>query len=377
VRRLLLAVAATGLLWPVACASGRRLVAVRLGTFDTPVHAARPPGDRVRLFVVEQSGRIMVLKRGRKLRTPFLDIRTKVRSGGEQGLLSMAFDPDYEKNGLFYVDYTDNAGDTRIVAYRRSRRNPDRADPARRRLVLFQRQPQENHNGGLLLFGPDRRLYVGFGDGGGQGDMHGARGNGQNRDTLLGKILRIDPRKGRTRGYRIPADNPWAGAAPGRGEIWAYGLRNPWRFSFDRATKAMIIGDVGGNEWEEIDYARFGVSKGANWGWRPWEGPVRMTGEPAPGARKPVIAYRHDGSICAVTGGFVIRDRALGGLYGTYVYGDFCEGRLRAATLRTGKATHRRYLGVRIPQLASFAEGASGRIYVVSAGGGVFRLALR
>src|SRR4029079_1886485 len=134
------------------------------------------------------------------------------------------FDPGYAKNGLFYVDYTDLNGDTRIVAYRRSATDPDRATPARRRLVLFQDQPQENHNGGLLLFGPDRRLYVGFGDGGGQGDMHGPRGNAQNRDTLLGKILRIDPRKGKTRGYRIPAGNPWAGATPGRGEVWAYGL---------------------------------------------------------------------------------------------------------------------------------------------------------
>lgn len=346
----------------------------RIGTFDSPVHVAQPPGDRRRLFVVEQGGRIRVVRDGRTLRTPFLDIRDRVVAGGEQGLLSVAFAPDYQRSGRFYVDYTDRAGDSRVVEYRRA--TADRAAPRTARVVLRQDQPESNHNGGLLLFGPDGLLYVGFGDGGGAGDQHGARGNAQNLGTWLGKILRIDPRPARGRPYRVPADNPFVGRAGARPEIYAWGLRNPWRFSFDRRTGDLTIGDVGQGEREEVDFMRRGTARGANFGWRAWEGTLRYDRSlTVRGAVRPVLEYdTHAGGGCSITGGYVVRDPRIPALAGRYVYGDFCAGRLLTARLRPGGATARRATRLRVPSLSSFGEDGAGRIYATSLDGPVHRL---
>ena len=246
-----------------------------------------PPGDERRVFVVEQGGTIRVVRGGRKLEQPFLDVSDRITAGGERGLLSMAFAPDYAESGLFYVYYTDPAGDARVVEYRR--RNADVADPGSARQVIRFPDFEPNHNGGLALFGPDDLLYIGTGDGGGGGDPHGPRGHGQSLGTLLGKILRIDPRRSGSRPYSVPRSNPFVGRSGARPEIYSYGLRNPWRFSFDRQTGDLTIGDVGQNAYEEVNFVRRGRGSGANFGWRVFEGRERYTsGESARGAIMPV-----------------------------------------------------------------------------------------
>ena len=360
---------------PSAAAQRRRGVRlVRIGRFNAPLFVTAPRGDRKVQFVVEQGGRIMVVRNGRKLGTPFLDISPQVTSGGEQGLLSMAFAPDYAASGLFYVYFTDNAGDQRVVEYRRA--SADRADPDSARLVLEMADSESNHNGGLLLFGPGGHLYIGTGDGGGGGDRHGARGNAQNLGSLLGKILRIDPRPSGTRAYGVPRSNPFVGRSGARGEIYAYGLRNPWRFSFDRRNDNLSIGDVGQGDVEEIDFVRSG--RGKNFGWRPFEGRRRYTpGESAPGHVRPVIQRFHDDGNCSITGGVVVRDRAVPALYGRYVFGDFCRGRVESAKLRPGRATQQRTTRLRVSSLSSFGEDARGRVYATSLDGPVYRIAAR
>lgn len=357
---------------PTAVPAARGVKLTRVGTFESPLYVAAAPGDRRRLFVVEQAGRIRVLRGGRVLRAPFLDIRSQVRSGGEQGLLGLAFAPDYATSGVFYVDYTDVNGDTRVVAYRRSA-SADRADARSGRLVLFQRQPQPNHNGGQLAFGPDGLLYVGLGDGGAEGDPHGRIGNGQSLGTLLGKILRIAPRP--SGGYAIPADNPFVHRRGARKEIYAYGLRNPWRFSFDRATGAIAIGDVGQDVVEEVDWRPSGGARGVNFGWRAFEGTRRYDASlHIRGDVKPVLEYTHAGGNCAVTGGYVVRDPRLPQLAGRYVYGDFCRGELLSARLRIPRATARGDLHLHVASLSSFGEDGAGRVYAVSLDGPVYRL---
>ena len=332
-----------------------------------------PPGDRERIFVVEQGGRIQVVRNGRRLPQPFLDVSDEVLSGGEQGLLSMAFAPDYATSGRFYVDYTDRDGDTHIAEFRRSPGSPDRALRSSERLVLFQSQPEPNHNGGGMLFGPDGLLYIGFGDGGGADDQHGSRGNGQNLGTVLGKLLRIDPTPGGGRPYRIPPGNPFANRGGARPEIYDYGLRNPWRFTFDRGN--LIIADVGQDHVEEIDFAPRGHTAGLNFGWRVWEGRSRnYPGERASRAVFPVFTYSHDGGGCSITGGVVVRDPRLRGWIGSYVYGDYCDGRMRSIRLRRGGACCDRRTTGRVPALSSFGEDARRRIYVTSLNGPVFRL---
>jgi glucose/arabinose dehydrogenase len=355
--------------------TGVRLM--RVGQFTAPLYVTAPPGDRRRVFVVEQGGTIRVVRGGRRLARPFLDIRGIVRSGGEQGLLSMAFAPDYERTRRFYVNFTDRSGVQRVVEYRRSRASRDRAVRTGARTVLRYDDLEANHNGGLVKFGPDRLLYIGTGDGGGANDQHGARGNAQDLGNLLGKILRIDPRRSGGRAYTVPSDNPFARRAGARREIYSYGLRNPWRFSFDRSTGDLAIGDVGQNAIEEIDFARRGEARGANYGWRPFEGRRRNFDEPAPGHVPPVLELRHDAGNCSVTGGYVVRDRALPALFGRYVYGDLCRGQLRAARLAPGSASGDAAVpGVaKVEQLASFGEDARGRVYVVSLAGPVYRLA--
>ena len=358
-----------------ASQSGRvRLASV--GRFDAPLYVTAPPRDRRRIFVVEQGGRIRVVRGGRVLRRPFLDVSRLVVSGGEQGLLGLAFAPDYATSRRLYIHYTNRSGDTRVVEYRRQRGSADRADPASARVVLRQDQPESNHNGGQLAFGPDGLLYIGLGDGGGGNDEHGTRGNAQDLGTILGKILRIDPRRSGGRAYRSPTSNPFVSRRGARDEIYAYGLRNPWRFSFDRETGDLAIGDVGQEDVEEIDFVRRDQGRGANFGWRPFEGTQRLyEEEDAPGHVPPVIQKRHDDDWCSITGGYVVRDPGLPALTGQYVYGDYCKGQLRAARLRDGAAEGDRSLGLpTVSGLSSFGEDARGRVYAVSIEGRVYRL---
>jgi glucose/arabinose dehydrogenase len=358
-------------------AAGRGVRLVKVGDFEAPLYVTAPPGDKRRVFVVEQAGRIMVVQGGKRLAQPFLDIRSKVSAGGEQGLLSMAFAPDYAQSGLFYVYYTERSGTESIWEYHRS--GDTSADPNSARLVLRMADPEPNHNGGLMVFGPDKLMYVGTGDGGGGNDQHGTRGNAQSLASPLGKLLRIDPKAAGGRAYTIPSSNPFVGRSGARGEIYAYGLRNPWRFSFDRANGDLTIGDVGQDEVEEIDFVKEGRGRGANFGWRPWEGRRRNFDEPAAGAVFPVITHTHQAGFCSITGGYIGRDRGVPGLYGRYVYGDFCNSRLRVATLRAGRRAQSHTLsGVpTISGISSFGEDGSGRLYVTSSNGPVYRFAAR
>ena len=360
-----------------AQAAGGGVRLVRVGGFDQPLYVTAPPGDRRRIFVVEQAGRIRVVRGGRTLPTPFLDIAARVTSGGEQGLLGMAFAPDYARSGLFYIYFTGRDLREHLEEYRRA--TPDTADAASARTVFVHDDPEPNHNGGQLVFGPDGLLYVGTGDGGGGDDQHGVRGNAQDLGSPLGKILRIDPRAAGGRPFTAAPSNPFVTRAGARPEIYAYGLRNPWRFSFDRATGDISIGDVGQDQVEEIDFLRAGRARGRNFGWRPWEGRRRNIDEAARGAVFPVITKTHADGWCSITGGYVVRDRAVPALYGRYVYGDFCKGELRSARLAPGRASGDQAVpGLpAIPGLDSFGEDAAGRVYAISQNGPVYRFAAR
>jgi glucose/arabinose dehydrogenase len=351
----------------------------RIGSFNQPLYVTAPPGDRSRLFVVEQPGRIIVVKNGKKLATPFLDLSGQVSCCGEQGLLSMVFAPDYAKSKRVYIDYTDRAGNTQVVEYRAT--SGDRANAGSARRVLNVDQPESNHNGGQLQFGPDGLLYIGLGDGGGANDQHGARGNGQNLGVLLGKILRIDPKAAGGKPYTVPSSNPFVGRSGVRPEIYLYGVRNPWRFSFDRSTGDLTIGDVGQGAREEIDFFSKGRGAGKNLGWRPFEGRIRTPGistsETAPGAVAPQYDYSHAGGNCSVTGGYVVRDKRVPSLAGRYVYGDYCKGDLFSIKLSDARATSRKSLGLHVDQLTSFGEDELGRVYATSQAGPVYRLVAR
>jgi glucose/arabinose dehydrogenase len=344
----------------------------RIGDFSQPVYLAAAPGDPHRLFVVERAGRIIVLVRGRRRARPFLDVSGQVNSGGgEQGLLSMAFAPDYQTSGRFYVYYTDESNNIQIVQYRRARSDPNQADTASARAVLtIDHHTETNHNGGQLQFGPDGDLYIGVGDGGNEGDPHNY---GQNTGVLLGKLLRIAPRPGG--GYAIPPGNPYAAGSGRRQEIWAYGLRNPWRFSFDRRTGDLIIGDVGQDSAEEIDFAHHGA--GANYGWSIFEGNLRYKQGSAPGAIKPSLVARHSDGYCAIIGGYVVRDPTLRSLYGQYLFGDNCKPQINSVLLSTGHARDNRAIGLSVGSLSSFGQDNTGHIYAVSLAGPVYRLVQR
>ena len=345
----------------------------KLGDFDEPLYVTQPRGESADLFVVQRTGAIRVIHDGTVQPQPFLDVSARITSAGtEQGLLSMAFAPDYAKSGRFYVDYTDTNGDTRVVEYRRSAGNPLRADPGSAREVLGVKQPFENHNGGLVLFGPDGDLYIGLGDGGAEGDP---QRNGQNLGTLLGKILRIDPLQQGGKPYGIPKGNPFVGRAGARPEIFEYGLRNPWRFSFDPFNRALAIGDVGQNEFEEVDYLPRGRAAGANLGWSAFEGYARFNSDQsAAGAVPPIFVYSHSGGGCSITGGYVVRDRRLPTLYRRYLYGDFCLGELHSLIPALPKARDDKPLGLKVPALSSFGEDSAGHVYVTSLSGPVYRL---
>jgi glucose/arabinose dehydrogenase len=345
---------------------GRR----RVGTFSEPTYVTAPPGDRRRLFVVEQQGTIRVVHRGRKRDRPFLDIRDRVQAGGERGLLSMAFAPNYRKSRRFYVYYTDRGGDIQVVEFR-GRRNRARKRSARR---VFEQDHSTygNHNGGQLQLGPDGFLYIGTGDGGGGGDPFES---GQDLGSHLGKILRIDPTG---RPYRVPRSNPFRGRDGARPAVYSYGLRNPWRFSFDRRTGDLVIADVGQNEWEEVNFVRRGRGRGANFGWNTFEGTHSYDAGSAPGHVPPVLEHSHGGDgFCSITGGYVLRHRSYGDLRGTYVYGDLCEGVVRGARLGPGRATGRRRFNAQVSSLSSFGEDARGRVYAASLDGPVYRLVPR
>ncbi len=335
---------------------------------DRPLYACSPAGD-ARLFVVEQGGRIRVFRNGKLAPVPFLDIHDRLRAGGEQGLLSVAFHPRYASNGLFFVDYTDRKGDTRIERYRVSR-NPDRADPSSARLVLTIAQPYSNHNGGLVLFGPDSMLYVGMGDGGSGGDPHG---NAQNPATLLGKMLRLDVDRGDP--YAVPRDNPFVGRAGIRPEIWAMGLRNPWRFCFDPPTRELVIADVGQNQWEEIDAVPSGLG-GWNVGGSRMEGSHHFNASVVPTTplMPPVEEYGHDRG-CSIIGGFVYRGLRIPELTGLYFYSDYCDGRLRAVRLEHGRVTERHDWSV-APRgaVSSFGMDAAGELYVTALDGRISKI---
>jgi glucose/arabinose dehydrogenase len=341
---------------------------------DFPLYLTAPPGDMSRLFVVEKGGRIRVIRNDSLLAAPFLDLTGRVSTGGEQGLLGLAFHPAYAQNRVFVVNYTDTQGDTRIATFRAGAL-PDVADPASERVILAVDQPFANHNGGMLAFGPDGMLYAGLGDGGSGGDP---QGNGQNRSVLLGKILRLDVADDGTAG--VPADNPFAGQAGARPEIWSYGLRNPWRFSFDRATGDLYIGDVGQNELEEInastDAAQFG--RGANYGWNIVEGTdcfSPSSGCDRAGLSPPVLVYGH-GQGCSVTGGYVYRGSAIPSLVGHYFYADYCAGWIRSFRLAgPAPADEREWTALRPGgQVPSFGEDAQGELYILSASGTVHRI---
>ncbi len=351
----------------------------RIGNFDEPVYVTGAPGNPPLLFVVEQPGRVIVLSGGRK-RGAFLDLRSQVGYGGEEGLLSLAFPPDYEQSRRFYVYYTDDAGNIRIDEFKR--RSATRAATGSQRRVLEIPHPvNSNHNGGQLQF-LGNLLYFGTGDGGAGGDPPN---NAQDKDVLLGKLLRIDPRPTGGQPYSVPASNPFVGR-PGRDEIYSYGLRNPFRFSFDTASGSrprIAIGDVGQNEFEEIDYTTVAAAAGANFGWDAFEGFApyddESSGTPDPGGTvKPIFAFPHSrGGSCSVTGGYVVRDKRLRSLYKRFIYADFCEGELRSLVPHLKRASGDRKLGLAVPSPSSFGEDTQGRLYVTSLEGPVFRFVKR
>jgi glucose/arabinose dehydrogenase len=338
--------------------------------FRSPVFITSPPGDS-RLFVVEQAGRIRVLKEGRVLDQPFLDISARVRSGGEQGLLSMAFHPDYGTNRWFYVNFTDRNGDTHVERFTAST-NPDVADLGSMLLVLKIDQPYSNHNGGLVMFGPDGMLYIGMGDGGSGGDP---QGNGQNPRALLGKMLRINVSRGEP--YTVPAGNPFANEQRGAPEVWATGMRNPWRFSFDRSANLLYIGDVGQNREEEINVAPANRA-GINYGWNIMEGSSCFRSSRCDRDRLhvPAVSISQSDGACSVIGGYVYRGRRVPEITGHYFYSDYCGGWLRSFRYQNGAAADRRTWKIQeIGNVVSFGEDSAGELYIVAENGRIFRFA--
>jgi hypothetical protein len=340
--------------------------------FDFPLLLTAPPGDHTRLFVAQKGGLIRIVKNDVLLPTPFLNLTGQVSAGEEQGLLAMAFDPDYAANGRFYVSYTDLAGDSKIARYQRSA-DPDLAVPVGEVvLTVDQTDPYDNHNGGMIAFGPDGMLHFGMGDGGGAG--HPLM-TGQDRTDLLGSMVRVDVTSSGP--YRVPADNPFS--APSAPEVWSYGLRNPWRFSFDRATGDLYIADVGQYEVEEVNVATSstGRGKGANYGWSVLEGSACYDAPTCDRTGKVLPTLEYDHSLgCSVTGGYVYRGAAIPALRGTYFYADYCGGWVRSFRFSAGQATEQRVWDSPDTHdyVVSFGEDASGELYVLTASGKVYRI---
>lgn len=357
-----------GVLGANAQAGEETLQLRRLGTFAKPVHMDNAPGFPRLLFVVEQAGRVRVMRAGQKLDHAFLDIRDLVQDEGfEEGLLSIAFDPAYEENRRFYVFYVNNGGDVQVDQFKRRPDTSTRAlKKSRLNVITIQHDQAANHNGGQLQFDPDGYLYLSVGDGGTQGDPED---DAQDKTSLLGKLLRIIP--GPKGGYSVPKTNPYVNAA-GADEIYALGLRNPWRFSFDRRTGALFVADVGGSLWEEVNRTAPGAAIGGNFGWHNHEGPAHVREEEISGRIDPVLAYGHSGGRCSITGGYVVRDRTLSQLKGEYVYADFCAGKIRS--FPPAEPAEDSPTGLNLLSPTSFGEGRRGRIYVSSLGGRVFRI---
>jgi glucose/arabinose dehydrogenase len=340
-----------------------------------PLYLTAPPGDLARLFIVEKGGAIRIVKDGALLPMPFLDLGGRVSTGAEQGLFALAFDPAYAANGRFVVHYTDVAGNTVVSLFRVAADHPDRADPSSEVVLLTAEQPFPNHNGGQILFGPDGMLYVGLG--GGDGDPGG---RGQSLTDLLGDILRVDVREGAS--YTVPPDNPFVGRTDARPEIWSFGLRNPWRFTFDTATGDLYIADVGQSAWEEVDVvtAAQGAGRGANFGWSVMEGRHCYT-EPGCDPSQftlPVLEYSHDQG-CSITGGSVYRGAAIPALQGHYFYADYCQGWVRSFRLQDGQAVEPQAWPTLAPggAVPGFGQDAAGELYVMNAEGRVFRIVPR
>ena len=367
---------------------------------DVPAKAlyiTQPSNETDRLFVLNQKGRIHIITNGETLKTPFLDISDRVHGsltpGSEEGLLGLAFHPDYKTNGYFYLNYV-NKNDSSIVSRFSVTDNPNIADEGTEKMILGIPQPFGNHNGGHLAFGPkDGMLYIGFGDGGKWGDPYN---NSQDLKTLLGAILRINVDKGDP--YTIPPDNPFFNDIGKRSEIFCYGLRNPWRFSFDRETSDLFIGDVGQNLWEEINWLTWDESLGANFGWRTMEGNHCYDPEEfcdTTGLIMPVFEYPNNASYmkiligmdereatgCSVTGGYVYRGNNNPDLWGTYIFGDYCTGRIWSFKLKNGKPTKFKNLRPELKKhsrdvplfISSFGEDSSGELYVVDYLGAVYK----
>jgi len=389
---LVLSASVVALAWSCFCSAAVAAVTLEpIGSFDQPISVSSDPSNAERLLVAERKG--VVEEVAGRVVTPIADISSLVACcESERGLLSIAPAPDFDASGRLYIGYTGTAaaggseGDVHVDSFRPA---PGGGAPIREPIISVGHAANANHNGGQLQFGPDGNLYISLGDGGGAGDpLH----SGQDTEALLGKILRIDPHPGQSPAYSIPPGNPFA-AGPGRDEVWAYGLRNPWRFSFDRSTGDMVIGDVGQERREEVDFAPSlggGIvgGAGANYGWSCREGFIAYPGAPvgcgpASAFVEPAFDYPHEdpgnGSAhgCSIIGGFVVRDPGLAGLYGRYVYADFCSQEIRSLLLPSGpggRAGDDRSEGVTVGAPSSFGEDACGRLYAASTAGPVYRI---
>ncbi|MFG2323452.1 PQQ-dependent sugar dehydrogenase [Streptomyces sp. NPDC048568] len=346
---------------PAIGTSAPQVALTEVARATNPTAGAAGPGDTV--WIAERAGTVRVLNDA-GLGEPVLDISDETTTDGERGLLGVTFDDDFAH---FYISYTDLQGTSTIDEFGVQ---DGSIQEDTRRTVLTQEQPESNHNGGDITFGPDGYLYIAFGDGGGGGDPDG---NGQKLDTLLGKLLRIDPRGGTP--YAVPKDNPFVGDSNARSEIWSYGLRNPWRFSFDAGSGDLLIADVGQSAWEEIDWAPADSKGGENYGWAQMEGthPFRGGTEPANHV-PPIHEYDRNGLGCSVTGGYVYRGQAITDLEGQYVYSDYCDGTLRSLEIENGKVTAEHDLGVNGGEVVSFAQDTDGELYALAIGGTVWRV---
>jgi glucose/arabinose dehydrogenase len=344
-----------------------------VGSFDQPTFVTYAPGSPGFLYVVEQSGAVRVVDHGVKRQSPFLNLSGRISCCGERGLLSLAFDPNFDTSRLVYASYTNDSGNIEVDEFHAP--TATRVNPASRRTVIVIPHPNEgNHNGGQLQFGSGGNLYISTGDGGGGDDVHD---NARKLDVLLGKILRIRPQKSASKPYTVPAGNPFVGRT-GRDEIYSYGLRNPWRFSIDSANGNIVIGDVGQGAEEEIDYVTAAGASGTNFGWPQYEGDlVHDASRPGPGPPKfPIFTYPHSNGGCAIIGGYVVHSPALGPLNGRYVYSDNCNGDIRSLVARTTGASGDRSTGLSVSSPSSFGVGPSGQLYVASLGDGhVYRIA--